>query len=292
MELFLEVLLDTLLDSAKLLPILFLTYLIMETVEHYSGERTMNFIRRSRGWGPFAGALLGVVPQCGIAGGAANLYTARVISVGTFISVMLATSDEMLPILISSGAGTQIFKIVAYKVIFSMAAGFVVDLSMRLASGRRADCDSGDDEINIHGVCECEGCHCGHGILKPAVTHTVKVGLLIFVISLVIGLLVEIVGSERIAALPINTPIIGEIIAAVLGLIPSCSISVMLTDFYLDGIIGIGPMMSGLLVNGGIGLLVLFRMNHGKKYLFGNFAVTAALVLLGFSGGVIASLVL
>lgn len=283
--------LDTLLDTLKLLPLLFLTYLLMEALEHRAGERTLSFIRSARGWGPLAGGALGVLPQCGIASGAANLYATGVISLGTFAAVMMATSDEMLPILLSDGSVSDVLRFVLFKLVFGIAAGFAVDGTLRLiAALRKKKTDARNADISS--VCEREGCDCeGHGIFRSALHHTLHVTILLFIVSLILSCLVAFVGRERIAALPINAPVLGEVISALLGLIPNCSVSVLLTRFYLDGVIGAGQMMSGLLVNGGVGLLVLYRTNKGREHLAQNLAVTAALLILGILGGLLASLI-
>lgn len=289
----LDCLLDTVIDTLKLLPVLFITYLIMEAIEHKAGERTLSFIRSARGWGPLAGGALGILPQCGIAGGAANLYATNVISAGTFIAVIMATSDEMLPILISDGSASDILRFILFKLCFGIAAGFAVDglLHLRRALRLRRGIASESDENEISSVCEREGCDCDeHGIFRSALHHTLHVTLLLFLVSFVISCLVSFIGKERISELPINAPVIGEAIAGIIGLIPNCSISVMLTEFYLEDVIGAGQMMAGLLVNGGVGLLVLYRTNKGKKYVKQNLAVTGVILLLGVAGGLLASL--
>lgn len=292
---FLDCLLDTVIDTLKLLPILFLTYLLMEAVEHKAGEKTLAFIRSARGWGPLAGGALGIIPQCGIAGGAANLYATNVITVGTFLAVMLATSDEMLPILLSDGSFSDILRFLLFKLVYGIAAGFAVDGAARARRAllRRRGIAPRGDENEISSVCEREGCDCDeHGIFRSALHHTLHVTVLLFVVSLVISCLVTFIGKERIAALPIHAPVLGELIAGLIGLIPNCSISVMLTEFYLEGVIDAGQMMAGLLVNGGVGLLVLYRTNKGRPYLGQNLAVTGILLFLGVAGGLIASVIL
>ena len=323
MEIFIDCLKDTALDTLKLLPVLFLTYLLMELLEHKAGEKTIAAIRSARGYGPLAGGILGVIPQCGIAGGAAGLYSTGVITAGTFIAVMLATSDEMLPVLISAGEVGALLKFIAFKLIYGIAAGFAIDGVMRLIRRRKdsihshghehkrrtgidhdsdhGECqDDGDehseghDHCNEHGICSVcvrEGCHCEQGIFRSALHHTVQVTITIFIVSLLIACCVGYIGEERIRALPVNMPIWGEIISGIIGLIPNCSVSVMLTGFYLDGVIGAGPLMAGLLVNGGVGLLVLFRTNRGRDRLRQNLYVVASLLAVGILGGMLAHLI-
>lgn len=317
MEIIKDCLTDTFIDTLKLLPILFLTYLLMEYLEHKAGDRTVAAIRSARKCGPLAGGLLGVVPQCGIAGGAASLYATRVITAGTFIAVMLATSDEMLPLMIAAGNVADLLQFILFKVIYGIAAGFALDGLISLIDKRQKEkknvgenvhhihhhgCEhdhdhdnaEGHDDCNGDGICSVcvrDGCHCEHGVFRSALHHTVQVTLMIFAVSLVISCAVAFIGEERISALPVNTTVAGEIIAGLIGLIPNCSVSVMLTGFYTDGVIGAGPLMAGLLVNGGVGLLVLFRTNRGKKYLKQNLSVVSVLYLAGVVGGIIAELI-
>ena len=121
----LDIILDSLLDTAKLIPFLLLTYMVMEYLEHRAGDATIGLVRRGGKWGPVIGAALGVVPQCGFSAAAASLYAGRVITLGTLLAIFLSTSDEMLPILISAHASPiLIAQILGVKVIAAIAAGF------------------------------------------------------------------------------------------------------------------------------------------------------------------------
>ncbi len=290
-ELLIDALVDTIIDTAKLLPILFLTYLIMEALEHYAGERTYALIKKGSGAGPLLGGLLGIVPQCGFAGGAASLYAGGAVTLGTLMAVFIATSDEMLPIFISEGGGAAIWRFVLFKLAAAVISGMVIDLAVRAA--RRVKGRSTDIEVNIGAVCERDGCDCAEsehgGIFLPALWHTLKTGAVIFAVSLAIGIVFCFVGEEELARLPINVPVLGEALSALFGLIPNCSVSVLLTKLYLGGVIGAGPMLAGLCANGGVGLLVLFRMNSNVKK---NIAITALLWGLGALWGVVARLLL
>ena len=234
-----DVILDTLLDTAKLLPFLFLTYLLMEYLEHRSGDATGRLLGRSGRVGPLIGGLLGIVPQCGFSAAAAGLYAGRVVTVGTLLSVWLSTSDEMLPILISHG----------------VAAGFAVDAVCRLF--RR-----GEEHSHIEDICEREHCHCEDHFALSALKHTLKITGFLLVVSFALNTLIYFIGEERIAALILDRPVLGNLLAALVGLIPNCASSVVLTELYLSDVISVGAMLSGLLVNAGVGLPVLFRNNR------------------------------
>lgn len=292
LESFLDALLDAVIDTAKLLPILFVTYLTMEALEHYAGERTYAWIKKARSAGPVLGALIGLIPQCGFAGGAAGLYAAGAVSLGTLIAVFVATSDEMIPILISEGAAGELWMILGIKLAAAVIAGFAVDIFLRL-------CGRGAAQVDVCAVCERDGCDCcehhedhdhgehgrGHGgIFLPALRHTVKIGLLILAASALMGVLFCFVGEEELSRLPVRVPVLGEAIAALFGLIPNCSVSVLLTKLYTSGVIGLSQMMAGLCANGGVGLLVLYRLSGSVKK---NAAITATLWGVSFAIGLV-----
>ena len=178
----LDVLLDTVLDSVRLLPFLFLTYLFMETLEHHTGSKLSRKIQFAGKWGPVWGGLLGVIPQCGFSAAASSLFAGRVITVGTLVAIYLSTSDEMLPILISESVPVvTIVKILGSKVIIAVLSGLIVELVyVRLLKKQ-------EKEMDIHVVCEEEHCHCEDGIVVSALKHTVKIFCFIFLISLVLN---------------------------------------------------------------------------------------------------------
>ncbi|MGN0141745.1 MAG: putative manganese transporter [Roseburia sp.] len=278
----LDILLDTVLDGLKLLPFLFLTYLLMEALEHRTGGHARNRIRTAGKTGPIWGALLGVVPQCGFSAAASSLYAGRVITVGTLLAIYLSTSDEMLPILISEAVpfGT-IAKLLLAKVAIAMVSGLVIEFVYVSVMKKK------EKEMDIHVVCEEEHCHCEDGIFVSAVKHTIKIFFYIFLISLALNAVIGVVGEDNLAGLFSGIPVVGELIAALVGLIPNCASSVVITQLYLDGIINSGAMMAGLLVNAGVGLLVLFRLNRSVKQ---NAGIVAVLYGLGVFWGIIIEL--
>lgn len=251
-----DIMTDTLTDSVKLLPFLFLTYLCMELLEHKAGEKLLNKISVVDKAGPFLGAVFGVVPQCGFSAAASSLFAGRVITVGTLLAIYLSTSDEMLPILLSEAVPLPtIFKILGVKVLIAMISGFLVELCLHLA----------DDKMDIHAVCEEEHCHCEDGVFISACKHTLHIFLYILFISFVLNLLIAWVGESTLAGFFSDIPLLGQMAAALIGLIPNCAASVVITSLYVDGIIGAGMMMAGLLANAGVGLLVLFRLNKNSR---------------------------
>lgn len=278
-----DVLLDTVLDNVKLLPFLFLTYLVMEWMEHHTGEKLQKGIRSAGKSGPFWGAVLGMMPQCGFSAAASSLYAGRVITLGTLIAIYLSTSDEMLPVMISESVGiTVILKILTAKVVIGMITGFLIELVWHLLLKRR------DAEIDIHKICEQEHCHCQGGVLGSAIKHTLQIFFYLFLISLILNGVIGFVGEEAIAGLFSNVPVIGELIAGLIGLIPNCASSVVITKLYLQNVVSGGAMLSGLLVNAGVGVLVLFRLNKNQKE---NFAIVGILYAAGVIWGIVAELI-
>ncbi len=278
----LEIIEETLIDGIKLLPFLFITYIIMEYIEHKTSNKTKDIIKKSGRFGPFIGSLLGAVPQCGFSVVATNFYAARVITLGTLISVYLSTSDEMIPIFISEGASIiTLLKILAIKILIGMIAGFVIDFILRL---RKKD----NEKERIIDLCEKEHCHCEHGILKSALKHTINIFIFILIITFIINIAIHLVGEETIGNFVKSNVILGPVLGGIIGLIPNCASSVILTQLYLQNVIPISTMISGLLVGAGVGLIVLFKMNKGIKQ---NLKITALLYIIGVLSGIIIQLI-
>ena len=277
----LDVILDTLIDAIKLLPFLFITYLLMEYIEHKMKHKSKETIQKSGKLGPFFGSLLGIFPQCGFSVSATNLYAGRVITLGTLIAVYLSTSDEMLPIFISEAVSpVVILKILAIKLVIGMIAGFIIDLVINVLTKNKTE-----EKENIEHVCEEEHCHCNeNGILKSSIHHTLNIFAYIIVISFIINTIVHFVGEEAIANLLLNKPIIGPLVSALIGLIPNCAASVIITNMYLQKVISFGSMMAGLLTGAGIGLAVLFKTNNEIKE---NMKIVVLLYSIGVIVGIV-----
>lgn len=265
MEFFWDALLDGLKDAALSAPILLITYFLMELLER--SRRLDESVLRgySHKAGPALGGLLGVIPQCGISGAAATLFSTGSITVGTMLAVFFATSDEMLPVLLSNltgGSGlklTTILLIVAGKAAAGIALGYLTDAIL----GRwfRA-------QKNIHSFCEREHCACDEeegSAFVSALMHTGKILLMLVAVNILLNCLLGAIGVERLSGSVLNRPVIGELLVGLFGLIPNCSVSVVITESYLAGVISLGSLFAGLLSNAGIGLLVLFRTNRNWK---------------------------
>jgi hypothetical protein len=228
------------------------------------------------------GAGIGLIPQCGFSAGAASLYSGGVITAGTLIAVFLSTSDEMIPIFVSSSvAPATIGRILAAKFVIALISGIVVDAASHVIRyGFHAD-------KHIHDLCEREHCGCEDeegSILHSALVHTLKITVFVFIVSLALSLILGYAGEETVASILTAVPVLATILTGVIGLIPNCAASVVITQMYLEGLLTCGQLMSGLLVGAGVGLLVLFRSNNHYKE---NVAITVVLLALGICWGIL-----
>lgn len=276
-KMILDVLYDTYIDGLRLLPFLFLTYLAMECLEHWAGRKMQAVVRKSGKAGPAIGGILGVFPQCGFSAAAANLYAGRIVTVGTLTAVFLSTSDEMLPIMISENVDiSMIGKILLLKVLFAIAAGFLVDALFRRK-----------EEPQIEHLCERQHCHCERGIWLSAFNHTWKIFLYIILVSLILNFVIALTGEETLAAVVLNKPALSLFVSALVGMIPNCASSVVLTQLYLGGVLGAGALMAGLLSGSGVGFLVLLRVNEDRME---SLRIFGLLYVLGVAGGALIQL--
>ena len=279
MEMLLDVIVDTLLDAVKLLPFLFVAFLIIEFIEHKMDNKSKKALTKAEKGGPIVGGLLGAFPQCGFSALATNLYVTRIITLGTLISVYLSTSDEMLIILMSENvAATEILKIVGIKVVIGIIMGIIIDLLYKPKHSKKED---------FH-VCDEEHCDCKHSILKSSVVHTLKTVLYIMIASFIINILFELVGEENLSHLFLKDNIFAPFVAALIGLIPNCGASVALTEFYLSEVITLGTLIGGLLTGAGIGLIILFKQNKNIKE---NISIVVLIYLIGSIFGTIFNII-
>ena len=276
-----EVIWHGFLDTLKIVGFLFLTYLLMEFIEHKAEDKTETLIRRAGVLGPLAGGALGAVPQCGFSAVAANLYTGRVITVGTLIAVFLSTSDEMLPIMIAGNIKiSKVLLIIAYKCVVGIAVGFAVDFILKLIK-------TPEEDINIDEICDNDNCHCERGIVHSAIHHTVTTSLFVLIVTLVINAFVFFLGEDFLSGMT-DIPVLSHLLCAIVGLIPNCATSVALTKLAMSGVISSGAMMSGLFSGAGVGLLVLFKVNKRERE---NPIIVAMLVAVGLIFGLLADVI-
>lgn len=292
MELVVDILLDAFKDTIILVPFLWVTYLVMEALESAAGQRAARAVQKAGAAGPLIGGLLGVVPQCGFSAVAATLWSGRVITIGTLVAVFLSTSDELLPVFVAEGAPVDLLvRILLAKVLVGIVVGLLVDLVLRLAHR------GGDHAFHVHELCERAHCGCGHdhdedghdhggwgSIVRSATKHTLQVTLFIFLITLGIDALVELVGEDVLAAFMAGNPVISVFASALVGLIPNCAASVVVAELFLDGTLGSAALMAGSLVAAGVGYLVLFRTNASVRQ---NLGILALIYVVGVAAGLV-----
>ena len=285
----LDILQDAAIDTIKLIPFLFITYLIMEYIENKTSGKIREKIKKSGKLGPFIGALVGVVPQCGFSASATNLYSSRLISIGTLIAVYLSTSDEMIPIFISEAMPIGLMiKILGIKLILAIFWGLVVDIIFRkfIMKNNKSNSIEEKEDTDIGKMCEDEHCHCHEqGILKASLIHTLNITVYIFIITLVINIVIEVIGEETIETFIKNNIFLGPVISSLIGLIPNCAASVIITNLYIENVINMASLISGLLTGAGVGLLVLFRTN--KKHWKENLSVVGIMYFMGVVSGLV-----
>ena len=258
----------------------------MEYLEHKTGNKTKDIVKKSGKLGPLWGGIIGIFPQCGFSAAAANLYAGKIITMGTLIAVFLSTSDEMLPILISEAAPANlILKILAIKLVVGIIAGFIIDLVINVIGKTKKV----EPEEAVGHMCEHDHCDCEHGIFKSALKHTINIFIFITIITFAINTLIHFIGEETIEKAIAGVPVLGILVSSIFGLIPNCAGSVIITELYLSNLISFGSMIAGLLVGSGIGILVLFKSNKNIKE---NLTITGLLMLVGIIVGLIIDFVI
>ena len=273
-------------DNLTVIPFLFVTYCMMESMEHAMASKTEGAVKYSGKMGPLFGGILGIIPQCGFSAAAASFYSGGVITLGTLLAIFLSTSDEMLPIFISEAVPVMtIAKILGVKVLIGVIAGFCVDFGLkRIGKGHVV-------QKHIHDLCEQEHCHCEEeesSVWKSALIHTMKVFGFIFIVSLLLHLVMECGGEDALEWFANNHSSLAAVLTGLVGLVPNCAASIIITQLYLKNLISAGAMMAGLLVGAGVGVLVLFRTNRPVKQ---NVKITGLLYGIGVAAGLLVDLI-
>ena len=256
MEEILHEILHALIETLKTVPFLFLAYLLMEYIEHKASEKMEASLKKIGNAGPVIGSALGCIPQCGFSASASNLYTAGLITEGTLIAVFLSTSDEALPILISTAGGHgAIWKLILCEIGIGIVAGFAIDFILRKMKIEKCPVD----------MCKDCGCEEEEGIIKPTLKHTLKTSLFILIINVALGLIIHFVGHETLHRMLLSDSVLQPVITALIGLIPNCAVSVMITNLYIEGALSFGAAVAGLCSGAGVGITVLLKANKCKK---------------------------
>ena len=274
-----EVIKDTVIDTLKLIPFLWLTFYLIEVIEHKYQKKSQNIIKKSGKYGPILGGILGCFPQCGFSVMATNLYITKIISLGTLISIYLSTSDEMLPILLSEKSDIKtILSIIGVKVLIGIIAGIIIDLIFKKRK-----------EHSIQEICEHEHCHCEKGILASSIHHTLNTIIFILITSFFINILMNYGLEQYLKNIFHTSSILTPFLSSLIGLIPNCGASIILTELYLNHILSFSSLISGLLTGSGVALLVLFKNNKNTKenlfilFLIYTIGVFSGLILTIFS---------
>lgn len=280
-----DIILDTLIDSLKMLPFLFLSYLIIEFIEHKSSKKIEKTLKSSGKFGPVIGGTLGIFPQCGFSVTAATLYASRVITLGTLVAVFLTTSDEAIPVLLSHPESMPVLlKIIGLKLIIGICFGFIIDLIFRKKHTPKEDLE--DATEHIHNICS--HCDCKHdGILKPALKHTFSVFVFILIFAFILNTLIYFIGEEMLSKLLMSGSVFQPIVASLIGLIPNCASSVLLTELFLSGNISFASIIAGLSSGSGLGMVILFKENKNIKE---NLKILALVYIIGVSIGLLIEL--
>ena len=280
-------LLDAFLDSIKMLPFLFLAFLLMEFIEHHTGDKLVNFLQKTGNgfFGAVTGAVVGCIPQCGFSVAASNLFAGRVISFGTLIAVFISTSDEAIPVLLAHpDMSGMIWKLILVKVAIAFCAGLAADLTIKILNLKRSD------DGAIGEICTESGCGCGnHGIWYSSLKHTLNIFVFILIVNVILGLIMSFAGEEAVSRFLGKMGLFQPVLAGIVGLVPNCAASVLLTELYADGMITAGSAVAGLCTGAGVGLAVLFRANKNVRE---NFAVLGTVYLTGVLCGTVIDLIL
>ena len=302
MEFVLDVVIDALKDTAELIPFLFATYVVISLLDLFASDKTTAAIQRAGHAGPLIGGVLGVVPQCGFSAMGASLYADRIVSLGTFVAVILSTSDEMLPLLLAEHVEVGLLaRILVTKAVLGVILGFATDLVLRLVLGRtslagvdESDAGEGQDE-DAEFDPSAYSCDCGCGepltrgqiawwVVVNSAYRTFQVVVFIFVVSVLLNALIALVGEDALASFLSGNAVVATLVSGLVGLVPNCAASVVLTQLYIDGVLGFAPMIAGTLVAGGAGYLVLFRMNGNMRE---NAAIVGIVYVLGVCVGLV-----
>lgn len=276
-----HILLDTLFESLNLLPFLLITFLIIEFIEHKASKKSIKMLTKTKKYGPIIGGILGATPQCGLGVMATNLYATNIITIGTLIAIYLSTSDEMLPVLLSEGMPfSKILIILLIKVIIGIICGFIIDFIFRKKNKHT--------KIDVQELCENEHCHCENSIIKSSLIHTLKTFSFIFLVSFVLHIFIHEIGEDKISNLLLNGNIFTPFLSSIIGLIPNCAGSVVITELYVNNVISFGSMLAGLLTGSGISILILFKVNSDLKE---NMMILGTIYIIGVIFGILFNLV-
>ena len=310
-----EVLLEALIDSLKILPILFLVYVLIEFVEQRTSRGFENNIFLKSKFSPLIGGGLGLIPQCGFSVVATDLYNKNRISVGTLIAVYIATSDEAMPIMLGdTSAIKMLLPLLALKFVFAVVLAYIVDFYVVRVRRHPIEVNTKVKKSHVVGYTNIAvvdekveerylvadiymedshtGC-CGHTIegersgwakryLLHPLMHSLKIFAFVLLVNIIMGLIIHFVGEENIAKFLDAGKWVQPLVAVLVGLIPNCASSVILTQLYITSGLEFGALFAGLCVNAGIAYVVLLRNNSRAKALKIISTIFVASIVVGY----------
>ena len=295
----LDVILEAVLDTLKVIPVLLLVYILIEFLTHHK-KQPFDFISgKGKKFGPLLGSLLGSIPQCGFSAAMADLYSQRKITLGTLFAVFIATSDEAIPILLTNPESyVDMLILIGFKFVFGIIFGYIIDgiLNKRMLGKIKKRFTKSTEQHDHEECCNHnhEGHkhekHCGHdhccadNIFYSACLHTLKISAFILIINLILGIIIHLVNLETfLSALNIN-PYLQPLLTCLVGLIPNCAGSVLLVEIFLKGGLTLAATIGGLSAGSGLGLLILFRKNKNIKE---NVLILLSIYVIGVAIGLI-----
>ncbi len=287
-----ELIIDALLDSIKLLPFLFLVYLLIGYLDSSTDNRLYRRLVRAKWLGPIIGSTLGCLPQCGFSVVGANLYSRGMISIGTLLAIFISTSDEAIPILFAHpGMLKSVGIVLGLKFIIAIFMGLVIEAIMRmLGRPTLTPKQMVSENMEVQGGCKCQdGCHSHNdGIWRSALLHTVKVFMYILVINLILNAIIEGIGEDSLSQILLSNSMWQPVLAALVGLIPNCAASIVLTEMYIAGTLSLGSLIAGLIPGAGMGLVILFKAN---KSFIENIKILGILYVTGVIFGMLLQMI-
>lgn len=281
-----EVILDTVLDIVKTVPILFVVYLIVGWMETRA-DSIVRLVTAAEPLSPLIGALVGAIPQCGFSVGCSALYCRGFLGPAALIAVFLSTSDEAIPVLLADGAENwkTVVLLIVIKLVIAIAAGYFFYLFVFRT--RLSDMDLPDDEVDgddMNVSCSCAACS-GGSLLGFSVSRTLTTCLYLLITMLILNILVELVGTDTLAKLLLEGTLLQPALCALIGLIPGCAVSVLMVELFLSGAISFGGAIAGLSAGAGFGFILLAsdapRRSEAVKIIFCTYlaAVAAGVII-------------
>ncbi len=266
--------------AALILPFIFISYLLIEYITHKHNEKINNSIKNNKKYGPLIGSALGIVPQCGFSTTVATLYSKRIVTIGTLFAVLISTSDEAMLLFFSRPDKLHyLIILLVVKFIIACIFGYLIDKFIpNFVSS------SNNEEDYIDESCKC----CKHNIFKSAIKHTLFIFIFLFIFTFLFKGLIVLIGEDNLEKFLLIGNIFQPVLASIVGLIPNCASSMIVTNLFLEGSMSFSSMLAGLICNAGIGVIIVFKNNKKLKE---NIKIIVMLFIIAVSVGMIGSLI-